>query len=51
MARAFDDIRRSTAFVRLLNIIQEGLPTDEELKQFSQELQDRIDEIKSMSRG
>jgi len=51
MARAFDDLRRSTALMRLVNIINEGLFTDEELKQFSQELQSRIDAIKSISRG
>lgn len=33
MARAFDDQRRSIALVRLVNIINEGLLTDEELKQ------------------
>ena len=42
LARAFDDLRRSTALLRLLNIINEGLLTDEELKQFSPELQDWI---------
>jgi len=42
MARAFNDLRRSTALMRLVNIINEGLLTDEELKQFSQELQSRI---------
>jgi hypothetical protein len=47
MARAFDDLRRSTALMRLVNVINEGLLTDEELKQFSQELQSR----KSISRG
>jgi len=31
IARAFDDLRRSTALVRLVNIISEGLLTDEEL--------------------
>jgi hypothetical protein len=49
MARVFDDLRRSTALVLLLNIINEGLLTDEELKQFSQELQSRIQAIKSIS--
>jgi len=33
MARAFDDLRRSIALVRLVNITNEGLLTDEELKQ------------------
>ena len=51
MARASDDLRRSTALMRLVNIINEGLLTDDELKQFSQELQSQIDAIKSISRG
>ena len=51
MARAFDDVRRSTALVLLLNIINEGLLTDDELKQFSRELQGRIDAIKAISRA
>lgn len=49
MARAFDDLRRSTALVQLVIIINEGLLTDEELKQFSQEFQGRIDVIRSTS--
>jgi len=51
MARAFNDPRRSTALVLLLNIINEGLLTDDELKQFSQELQSRIGAIKSLPRA
>ena len=51
MARAFDDQRRSTTLVRLVNIINEGLLTSEEQKQFTHELQGRIDAIKSMSRA
>ena len=47
LARCFDDLRRSTALLQLLLIIKEGLLTDEELKQFSPELQDRINAIKS----
>jgi hypothetical protein len=39
MAAAFDDPRRSNAFLLLANIISEGLLTAEELKQFSQEAQ------------
>ena len=49
MARAFNDLRRSTALVLLVNLINEGLLIDEELNQFSQELQDRIHAIKSIS--
>ena len=51
MARAFDDLSRSTALLRLVNILNEGLLTDEELKEFSQEFQRRIKTIKSMSRA
>jgi hypothetical protein len=42
MAAAFDDPRRSNAFLLLDNIIGEELLTAEELKQFSQEAQARI---------
>jgi hypothetical protein len=49
LALAFNDLRRSTTLVQLLSVINEGLLTDEELKQFSQELQGRIDAIKSIS--
>ena len=51
IARTFGNLRRSTALVRLVDIVNEGLLTDEELKQFSQELQVQIDAIKSISRG
>ena len=50
MAAAFDDPRRSNAFLLLVNIIGEGLLTAEELKQFSPEVQARInmiDELRS----
>jgi hypothetical protein len=42
MAVAFDDPRRSNAFLLLANIIGEELLTAEELKQFSHEAQARI---------
>jgi hypothetical protein len=42
MAAAFDDPRRSNAYVLLANIIGEELLTAEELKQFSHEAQARI---------
>jgi hypothetical protein len=51
MARTFDDLRRSNAIIQLLNIINEGLLTDDELKQFSQEFQNRIAAIKSLPRA
>jgi hypothetical protein len=42
MARVFDDLRRSNAVLLLLAIVNEGLLTDDELNQFSQELRARI---------
>ena len=48
MAAAFDDPRRSNAFLLLANIIGEGLLTAEELKQFSQEAQARIKMIQEL---
>jgi site-specific DNA-adenine methylase len=48
MAAAFDDPRRSNAFLLLANIISEGLLTAEELKQFSQEAQARIKMIQEL---
>lgn len=51
LARAFDDMRRSTALIQMVTIINEELLTDEELNQFSQEFQSQIDAIKSISRG
>ncbi|HEX7722831.1 MAG TPA: hypothetical protein VF397_11780 [Pyrinomonadaceae bacterium] len=51
MARAFDDMRRSKAFVLLANIKHEGLLTEEELMQFSPEARNAIDDIESIRRG
>ena len=48
MAAAFDDPRRSNAFLLLANIIGEGLLSAEELKQFSQEAQARIKMIQEL---
>jgi hypothetical protein len=48
MAAAFDDLRRSNAFLLLANIIGEELLTAEELKQFSQEAQARIKMISEL---
>lgn len=42
MARAFDDLRRSTAVVCLKLMYQLGLVTDEELTQFSSEVQKTV---------
>jgi hypothetical protein len=51
MAAAFDDPRRSTVFILLDNMIGEELLTEEELKQFSCEAQDRIEVIKKLRRA
>lgn len=42
IARAFDDLRRSTAFPRLFVMRTQGLITDEELARFSAETRSRI---------
>jgi hypothetical protein len=51
MAAAFDDPRRSTAFILLANMIGEELLTEEELKQFSLETQERIEETNKLRRA
>ncbi|HEY8223635.1 MAG TPA: hypothetical protein VIG25_00065 [Pyrinomonadaceae bacterium] len=48
LALAFDDRRRSTAFVLLANMIDEDLVTEEELKQFSSEAQEHIAAINDL---
>jgi len=50
LASAFDDPRRSTAFVLLANMIDEDLLTEEELKQFSSEAQEHIAVINDLRR-
>jgi hypothetical protein len=42
MARAFNDPRRSSAFILLANIKAQGLLTEEELMQFSPEAREAI---------
>lgn len=42
MARAFNDLRRSTALARLLNMTALGLLANDELSGFSEETQDLI---------
>jgi hypothetical protein len=42
MADAFDDLRRSTAFLRLLAIQCHGLLTEEELERFSPETRELL---------
>lgn len=48
LAIVFDDPRRSTAFLLLANIVAEELLTQEELKQFSVEVQERIEVINEL---
>jgi hypothetical protein len=50
MARAFNDPKRSTAFILLVNIIEEGLLTDDELSQFSPEAREAIEVIERLRR-
>src|SRR5688572_7833972 len=42
IAQAFNDPRRSNAFILLLNLKQKGLLTEEELMEFSPELREAI---------
>jgi len=51
MAQAFDDARRSNAFILLANIKEQGLLTEEELMQFSSEAREAIDVIDSIRRA
>ncbi len=51
MASAFNDPRRSTAFILLANIIREQLLTDDELKQFSPEVREAIKVIERIRRA
>jgi len=51
MARAFNDPKRSMAFILLANVIEEGLLTDDELKQFSPEAREAIEVIERIRRA
>jgi hypothetical protein len=51
MARAFNDLRRSSAFILLANIKHEGLLTAAELDQFSPEARQAIEVIESIWRA
>jgi len=51
MATAFDDPSRSNAFLLLANINAEGLLTAEELKEFSIEVQERLEVINELRRS
>jgi hypothetical protein len=48
IAIAFNDPRRSTAFIQLANIVAEDLLSKPELNQFSEDLRERIDAIKRL---
>lgn len=48
LGAAFNDARRSNAFVLLANIIEEGLLSAEEVAQFSQETQARFKVIQEL---
>jgi hypothetical protein len=45
LARTFDDIRRSNAFILLANMKEAGLLTEEEIMEFSQETQEVVQVI------
>ena len=51
MAAAFNGARRSRATILLSNIIDEGLLTDKELDEFSAELRQQIETIRSIRRS
>jgi hypothetical protein len=51
MARAFNDPRRSNAFILLANIKEEDLLTEEELMQFSEETREAIEVIANFRRA
>jgi hypothetical protein len=51
MAVTFDDPNRSNAFLLLANIIAEELLTQEEIEQFSLEVQERIEVINELRRS
>ena len=51
MARAFNDPKRSMAIIQLANIVEEGLLTDDELKQFSAETREAVEVIEHLRRA
>ena len=48
VAQAFDDHRRSTALLKILEIHRQGLLTDEEFARFSEETQKRVLTLESL---
>ncbi len=51
MAKAFNDPRRSNAFILLANIKEQGLLTEEELMQFSPDVREAIEVIDRIRRA
>ena len=51
IASAFNDPRRSNAFILLASILREGLLTESELDQFSPEARQRINVIENIRRA
>lgn len=51
MARAFDDMRRSKAFILLTNIRESKLLTDEEFQEFSPEAREAVESIIEIRRS
>ena len=51
MARAFDDLRRSNAFILLANIRESQLLTDEEFSEFSSEAREAVELILEIRRS
>ena len=48
MALAFDDHRRSTAFLKILQIHRRGLFTDEEFARFSEQTRKHVSDVEAM---
>ena len=46
MANAFDDYRRSTALLCLILMHKHGLLTEEEIQEFSDDVQDTLEQVK-----
>lgn len=51
VARAFDDMRRSTAFMHLYEMRSQKLVTDDELLRFSPAVQDKIRALEKYPKG
>jgi hypothetical protein len=51
MARAFNNPKRSMAIIQLANIIEEGLLTNNELKELSAETREAVEVIEHLRRA